>query len=1403
MHELDPAKKAASSDKRLLILELHHQHEITKPTVEITKPKADYLEIMMDIRPSGRKEQAKGHLGSIKLHYLELPPFARKNNDEVCLHRPFLWSIDVSATKDQSAGVSTAPINIIHYAVSGNSKYVATLSLRDKDLWLDVWHSPNEQHEMVQTPAAQEKMTMSDAVSVMVSISMDASQITLTADKMFHSKSSFHHFELKVSQPPDAGEETPTSSGTLSSVQVCAELREFKGYGKFHSTDTRNTDTKNEVFIACDKSKVIVFSVDTWSWNYTIDFYYSPMDHPKRVIEELRARYFAWIDKELGVSVYDLDTGKLLWCEEWYSNASIPDNNPTYTTFSEDGSLLAYRRKDQPIVVRYTKTGAELVTETLPKASSDKVMWFVKNNTRLVIPDYQRDSKSSKYGQGHLSMVMDSTTLSTTDLISIPIHCKDSTTLSTTDPTPIPMHCNGLVRPRSTGTCGEKLYLPHGSKLDLIRLQDVTVPPFPQPRSSNTNNCSECKKPSNDKFIVGPSQTGKWVVPESGLTFSVGVAMLKQERGDDHAVVKVSNSHGKERECLRFPKPGVKNEEADYWIKIDGTSQQMIVLCSQFVMVWKLPMMFEEEFHLRLVWWSGDTEEQTPEPGNTKEQVPESGNIKEQAPERGGTQTPKAGDTGEQTPEPGNTKPEDTKEQIRMTHCIHGFYHIVQGESNFSISHYTDAFGSEPNRFFKGMLVLVGMYEHCNDTLQKHILQYVGHYINRHDHSDGDKKQTVLSRICENVKQENYAPCRRFLEDLLAHARWIPIPEFSMKLNPIKILLHGTASVPRAIGLVETILDYCMNRARAETEYHFLLPVLDSLRKLIKAKSLHPYVVQNTLRRLAYFPVPVRMKGFIVDRAIIAYPPRWKFWQPNTTPIYECDDPVMQLNRSPGRYEHKPKNDNFTREVFVATFTMLWRVKSASVNPTAKRATGASQARMWIRTIFDVLLVKLKIKTNAVVKCHDFSLESMENPAIAALIEYKWNTVGYIYWLARFLWQCLYYLLVLVAVFFQVYSDQRESITGVFIAIAAMAGTFLWLEVLQMINNPSQYFSSPYNLVDFIVFALPLGGSVCQIINIMRSDPDGNTATLSFSVLFIFLHFLFELRISRPVCQFVTIIIHIVSKIRVFFLIFATGVLAFTVAILHLLRGCAGGVWDPIQNDFKSDNWAFHTMMILYFFFTTILLLNVLIALINVAFSDGEETWLLVWRQNRLRYIEAAEILTYHIPGLRETYDYFPEEIYYTATIQDLKNYHLKTSKKISEGSTGRSGGSGAGNGDINDGSSIGNTESLATYRMFGQGSLSKATASASVVKPRMLFNDMFDGQTGQRMISQEGSMSQHIQSDLNVQRDMPMVSVSEFNNLKVMMEQFQKTQLRLMELLENQNNAAAAAVVVDAPRKI
>ncbi|KAF9282537.1 hypothetical protein BGZ68_005897 [Mortierella alpina] len=246
-----------------------------------------------------------------------------------------------------------------------------------------------------------------------------------------------------------------------------------------------------------------------------------------------------------------------------------------------------------------------------------------------------------------------------------------------------------------------------------------------------------------------------------------------------------------------------------------------------------------------------------------------------------------------------------------------------------------------------------------------------------------------------------------------------------------------------------------------------------------------------------------------------------------------------------------------------------------------------------------------------------------------------------------------------------------------------------------------------YNAVDFMAFALPFAGSINQLLIMSEmihgsTANEGNAGIFSFAVIFIFLHFLFELRVNKTVCHFVTVIIRIISQIRIFFFIFTAGIFAFTIATLHILHACPfkkctdpstklpskffyalsatyffmGGRYDAVNDDFDSENWQFHVLMMIYFFFTVILMLNVLIALINVAFSVGDGTWRLVWFQNRLQVIESAENLSYQIPGFRQSSSWFPKEIYYSASKKQFQAF--KKAHPIDEGQNVIAGGGSA-----------------------------------------------------------------------------------------------------------------------------
>ncbi|KAG0002400.1 hypothetical protein BGZ65_002668 [Modicella reniformis] len=1296
----------------------------------------DSQHIDMEIRTSFNISPEKDP-GYIELHYMELNTSQMVVIDDdfvFRLHQPFIWSIDVD-NKDvlpKGTRVSNAPTKLIYYAISGDEKYVATLSIKDEFLRLDVWDmelkldsspavdaannggelmgkdayneyrapfTPNScaQSEIpIPKPVQNDLCTLNEsmnalpsliclkmvayqleivydpmqellgnspkpasAASPQLSVSFDASKVALTGGNKNYLKEHFLVFAFKKTEKANYGrQELSRVTGDV----IGEELKGFCGFGKFHFTSTKEQDPKYELFITCDGMNVDIYNVHgKWETIRRIPLSTHSISNYGQLIEGLSGKYFSWSDKDDNFSVCNLETGRLVFPMASFRGTA---------NFSRDGSLMICLQESNIITTRWTESGTMIGASDIFNAESRQAFpAFINNGRHFIVPLIGSDDR---FGLGSIGMILDTSTHFCVERVSFPTY-------------------NLSQQLQCAGSDGQYLYSLHGSKLDLIRLQDIVIPPYPRSRYPCNKRClSKLTKLKRNVVVMPPSDVKVFVSPSSDLTIAVEFQELDTSK---HAIViSVSNSQSKPRVMLSIPPTVISSRRhaMRYKFYVDKENLELIVGCVPYVMVWKLPTTIGARATLQLAWWRLECKH--------KDITPDSAGC-----------------------------------EMELAVCTHGqAYTELWDKSKFSNAGLRgdDPLDAEPFRFINGLFTLISMFEYGDDSFRQAVLQYVGRYANRNVDTE-----TVLTKICREVTQKNYELYGIFLKALLDsdQVRWAPKPGLSRELNPISIFLGITEEVPRAINLAWIVIDYCIRMAKGEHDPQFLSPVLNSLKELLKMRKLYPDHVLSTLRRLAF--IRVKEKSYVIDRAIIAHPPwsrrrswsvnkdssdsdspasrrRWRFWETSERPIYKCEDPVFRLDKSPQFREHDPQNDKFTRDVFVASFDMLWSDPKTKSNtkPDTKSDTRSSIEKIqynnrsppsWGRILLFIIWVKCKIKRGDGdrVRCYDdIPLEALDNPAVAALIEFKWNTIGYKYWLARFTFQCIFYFLVLLTVFLQVYDrDHTWSLMGIFIAIIVMATFFLLLELQQLLHTGTPYFGSLYNWIDLATFSLPLSGSICQIVNIRNNDEGGNISTLSFSVLFIFLHFLFELKIIRSVCRFVTIIIRTLGSLQIFIIIFLAGIVAFALAILHLARGCPanicddsevkfplhfyraisstyffmGGIWDSASADFDNDNWAFHTMMMLYFFFTTILLLNVLISLINEAFDDAKETWELVWMDNKLRYIEGAETLARSIPGFCETSDLFPKEIYYSATIQQQKAYHDKYFKVKNEDLSG------------------------------------------------------------------------------------------------------------------------------------
>ncbi|KAG0046575.1 hypothetical protein BGZ83_008256 [Gryganskiella cystojenkinii] len=476
-------------------------------------------------------------------------------------------------------------------------------------------------------------------------------------------------------------------------------------------------------------------------------------------------------------------------------------------------------------------------------------------------------------------------------------------------------------------------------------------------------------------------------------------------------------------------------------------------------------------------------------------------------------------------------------------------------------------------RFLEGLPFLMETHRALDTKGQVAIFKYLGRHIN--NYPDPAKLEiSLMGAVCHQWKPEDHKNYTSFFRGMTSsrHVRWIPRRDYSKESNPMGILLS----------------------------------------------KLCPDIALNIYRRAAF--IPTRNRTLIIDNhRVILAPSLRRFFSENAPlshsvgaiadplPLTEYVDPILQFQMSTAK--HSSLHDRFTHQIFEASFTMLWNQQGEAASP---RGTNIPQKTSWLKTFLYLTMNWWRVRKYIYV--YDYDLEYFDNPAVEALVEYKWNTMGFTLWLARFSVQCVYYLLIIVSAFLQVYYDQPSDLFGLFIVISLMAVIFLWFEFLQCIKSWPRYISSPYNVLDLAVYTLPLVASVLQMEDIRKNSVDGHSRVISFSIILIFFHL--------------------------------------------------GGRYDSVSDVFGSEEWAFHIMMMIYFFFTVILMINFLIALVNTAFSKGDESWRLVLLENRLRYVEDAENMSFHIPGFRQTYDWFPRLIYYTAPASRVKDYRDKFRNK-------------------------------------------------------------------------------------------------------------------------------------------
>ncbi|KAF9988580.1 hypothetical protein BGZ75_009157 [Mortierella antarctica] len=1019
-------------------------------------------------------------------------------------------------------------------------------------------------------------------------------------------------------QSLSSGSTSPTAPllRASSRYQHIPSLANFSGVGTFHVVKVGDYRAEDELFVACDGLSVQVYSVHgQWSHLRTIQLSQQPahsmakvfgitspliINDAKRLIASLQGPFYAW-DGNPGhmITVHDITTGSIVSSFKSVSPKSEVMTLNAPVAFSADTASLAIYGAGV-ITTRNTATGSLLGTFIVPDWCNLVLgIHFIRNDTQILV---ETQGMEITYGKGRLGIILDSSTMTIADLFLLPGAM---------------LKAQSLFDARSD----QCVFHVQGVSLGLSQLDKRTIAPYSHPEYTWNDQCSQ--------ELVPLSHCPQEFTATSGLHFEVSLRPTRSRSANkvspsNSVVVTVSDPQRSSRAVFIIPPYEYE------WGATNGYSCvrfleglcRLVVVSRKFITIWALPSSIDGEFSLLLAW------------GTPWKIVDEDKDD--------------------------YWKGESGHWQV----CSHNqlYARVVFDDKDVVITPQAEhAFTARSAEHFFDALMnnLLRCYEEADESCKKALLRYVGAHLSSYPNPETIDNPLLCIFVWWVPEWQTLT--ESFVEALLDGTNGTWVPRKDRQGNPLAFLYTHATKHPRAMVLAETVINYCIRQARLDRDARYLQPILQTIWGPLEPRWHQVEHGVKILRRLAFFKVPDRQ--FILDHHTIAYRPtvRWRFWRTVSTPLYSCKDPILQ-------YDHNksadPLNDNFTRELYEAYFEMLWRVRdgeSAGTPFKPSPRSGISKMVYWIYLLFSIAWHKRLPGGGHIVRCHEFTLDSLDNPAIAALVQYKW----------------------------QINNSQFEDLTGVCYAIIACSVVFLWLEMIEFFKDRQRYTSSMYNVIDHMVFALPLAASINHLLIVFdKIKQEHNIGLFSFSVLFIFLHFLFELRVVKSMCYFVTIIIQAIRKIKVFFFIFALGMLAFTVGNLHLLRGFSfkgdppesefprhfysaltatyffmGGRYDQIGDEMNGKDgvhWEFQMMMIIFFFFTVILMLNVLIALINKAFNDGDETWRLVWLENRLRIVESAEDMSFRIPGFRESHNWFPESIYYSATAQQIRAYQNK-----------------------------------------------------------------------------------------------------------------------------------------------
>ncbi|CAO3570398.1 unnamed protein product [Mortierella alpina] len=797
---------------------------------------------------------------------------------------------------------------------------------------------------------------------------------------------------------------------------ICQEIQKSFGFGAFHNIDQNDPNSENERFFNFHGSQFDIYSTTGgWKQLHSLTFGIKGILPTPRdmfyLAESLRGRYFAWTGDRGSVAIWDFETGKRV------KTILIPkDKRGVCAALSEDGSMVAITVNGR-IRVHHVDSGTKLgVYET---------KWKEDNGSEII---FRRDYFMA------LDVARSTSGTKNIDARSI-FRVRDMKVVKT-------HHVFWQYGAMFSSTLNPVFAYKQGAIVNIKRLGNDLSP-------NEHNDCTPSTACAFDDVSLN-LRGDKWTSqnPSSaGITFGLERDILSSGA---LSIQKLIITNGHNNAALSLGPAQESRHCSGFHV---ASSSQLVLILNGFLQVWRVPFADGQQYELvhveafvavpkvhandtcitkvstvqscthgrkfimkmEPIEWHSDPKKQETE-DDPEDDEGEGGQ---------GTEEVKSVSAGEDATDGSSEEQHPDNDQMPWT-------------LTFPRAPGVTFPTTEKYRYENGIVSLLDIYADSDEEIKEAIIRFLADRIR----PSSKKNASSLEILCRAWKYNNRATFKMVLVKLLPESgsvTWIPDNDAEKREDPLSILLEIAKNRPVVLDPCKVILNYCVSHAIAYRNISFLSPFLRSLKRIM----LHfPGEARSYLLRIAYLPVDDRLRDYIEENSTVILAPWYpSFLWKTRRDLNKSRRLIMQLNTMT---KGGPRINNTcmpARPIYVASFEALWHIRDGPLRETqhsdvssiikpmwttrfmVKRwwatfvgytiqhesmleagqrqeatPTGPNglihhsgtipQTTNWWKTAYHILRAHPKFHTY--VKCHNFSFEFQDNPAIAALVAYKW-----------------------------------------------------------------------------------------------------------------------------------------------------------------------------------------------------------------------------------------------------------------------------------------------------------------------------------------------------------------------------------------------------------------------------